>query len=195
MSSVEGVVVGLGNPGPRYAITRHNAGFILLDLIAQDAGVSFKNNRRWKADACEVSWRGHRILLLKPMTFMNLSGESLQGVYAEHAHLRDKPLIVAHDEVDIPSGELRVKKGGGDAGHNGLKSIRAQLGHGDYLRLRLGVGRPPAGSPIDMADYVLMNFARDESETVGLLMQRAADSLEALLGNDFDKAQRIAAAR
>lgn len=192
--NADAVVVGLGNPGPRYAFTRHNAGFIALDLLAQEMGASFANNRKLKAEECTIAWGSHRVLLLKPQTFMNLSGESVQALYSQYNHLREKPLIVLHDEVDIPFGQVRAKLGGGDAGHNGLKSLRQCLGHGDYYRVRIGVGKPLQGSPIPLADHVLAQFGDNERELLAKMLLRSLDITELLLNKDLEKAQRLAAA-
>ena len=191
--NADAIVVGLGNPGPRYAFTRHNIGFIALDVLAQDFGASFTASRKWNALECLITWKDKKVLLLKPQTFMNLSGDSLRAVYAQHNHLRDKPIIVLHDEVDIPMGRLRVKMGGGDAGHNGLKSLRSVLGHGDFYRVRMGVGRPVQGSHIELADYVLQPFSKEEQPSLMLLIERSLKSTELLLEDQLQKAQEFSA--
>lgn len=187
------VVVGLGNPGPRYAMTRHNVAFIALDLLARGANLSFRPAKKWKSEALDLEWNGRKALLLKPQTFMNLSGEAVQALYAEHNHLRDKPLIVLHDEVDLPFGRIRAKKGGGDAGHNGLKSLRECLGHGEFYRVRIGVSRPVQGSPIEVGDWVLQNFTTDEQKRLPEFLMDVLDVAELLLEEKLEEAQRVAA--
>lgn len=187
------VIVGLGNPGRQYAFTRHNIGFLLLDVLAQDFGDKFSLQKNLNAEALEVSsFASKRCILLKPLTFMNLSGESVQKLYQKHHHLREKPLIVVHDEVDLPLGKLRFKQGGGDAGHNGLKSIRAALGHGEFYRLRLGVGRPTEESGRPLRDYVLETFAKSEETLLGKVIDQGIQSLEAFLTQDLTAAQAVA---
>jgi PTH1 family peptidyl-tRNA hydrolase len=189
------IIVGLGNPGSRYALTRHNVGFLFLDHLAKKAGVSFSNSRKWKAEYAEIQFRSLNLFLLKPQTFMNLSGESLRALYQDQCHLKDPlcRLIVAHDEVDLPFGRIRVKMGGGDAGHNGLRSLRGILGHGDFERLRLGVGRPPLGSPIELGDYVLQAFSGEEQSHLPSLFEKSETLIELLATDQLALAQNKAA--
>lgn len=187
------LLVGLGNPGSRYALTRHNMGFMALDVLAESLSTRFDTSKKWQAQIAEAHWKDTSVTLLKPQTYMNLSGESVRAYYQNQPHMRTAPLIVFHDEVDIPFGQLRVKLGGGDAGHNGLKSLRQCLGHGDYYRIRLGVGRPPAGSPLDLADYVLQPFAKNETEALHHCLQRGLDAAELLLQGKLAEAQELAA--
>jgi PTH1 family peptidyl-tRNA hydrolase len=193
--SFDALLVGLGNPGPKYSLTRHNIGFILLDLLAQDFGAKFSSSGLGKsiqAEITELTLAGKNLLLIKPQTFMNLSGECLQRLYQKQSHLRELPLIVAHDEVDLEFKKLRIKFGGSDAGHNGLKSIRACLGTGDYNRLRLGVGRPTAESRISVADYVLGNFSSAEQEALALYLDQGIAVLESFLTTGLVAAQALA---
>jgi len=186
------VIVGLGNPGSRYAFTRHNIGFILLDLIAQDFGATFSAKglgQKSESEFCEVNIAGKNALLLKPQTFMNLSGRSLMKLYQFNPELRKLDLIVAHDEVDLPYAQVRIKRGGSDAGHNGLKSLRQELGNGESIRIRMGVGRPVAGSPISVAEYVLGKFPKDEGHKLEELLQRSYRGLEAYLSKGLQAAQ------
>lgn len=182
------VVVGLGNPGARYAWTRHNVGFLALDVLAQDFGTKFESIDSFKAEKSEVTFQKQSLLLLKPQTFMNLSGESLQRLYQKYNHFREVPLVVLHDELDLPFGTVRVKLGGGDAGHNGLKSIRATLGHGDFYRIRLGIGRP-ADARIEIADWVLQSFQKSDEETLLQLCSKGLSVLEALTTQGLVAAQ------
>lgn len=194
--NVDAVVVGLGNPGARYKFTRHNVGFMALDLIAKGLGLSFSSNGLGTKIHAEVllgDFAGKKVLFIKPQTFMNLSGESLQKLFSLHNHLREAELIVLHDEVDIPFTEIKVKKGGGDAGHNGLKSIREKLGHGDYLRIRMGVGRAPTAWNMSLADWVLTPFGKNDDEQLIDLLLHTEHTLEALLKYGIEAAQRVAA--
>jgi peptidyl-tRNA hydrolase, PTH1 family len=171
------LVVGLGNPGPRYASTRHNAGFMVVDELAARGGASFRS--KFSGELCEVKLGGEPAFLLKPQTFMNDSGRSVRAVATFYKIGLDSTLVV-HDELDLPFGQLRLKQGGGDAGHRGLRSITANLGAGDYLRLRFGIGRPPPdfrGSP---ADFVLEAFASAEQAELRKQISSAADAAELL---------------
>jgi PTH1 family peptidyl-tRNA hydrolase len=199
MPAVDAVIVGLGNPGPRYAFTRHNIGFLALDVLARQLNFSFESSspeaKRFKADYAQTSWAGKNVILLKPQTFMNLSGESLRMLYERRSDLRPPPggqgpvpLIVLHDEADLPFGKVRVKLGGGDAGQNGLRSIRSALGHGDFYRVRLGVGRPPPESKLDLADWVLQSFSRDDEKALMEELERGLNVVEALLTKDLNAA-------
>ena len=193
--SYDFIGVGLGNPGARYAFTRHNIGFIALDLLAQEKGTKFSSQgvgKKIGAEWAEVELGSKKLFLLKPQTFMNLSGESLQKLYQHANHLRDIPGVCLHDEVDIALGKVRVKLGGSDAGHNGLKSLRQHLGHGDYFRIRIGIGRPPAGSPLGVADYVLQNFAKEEEEALMKELGKTTNVLEALVREGLPAALVIA---
>jgi len=179
------LVVGLGNPGPRYAGTRHNVGFMVLDELARRTGGSFKAHRG-RADLIEARLHEGRVLLAKPKTYMNESGGPV-------ASLRDffkvpvERIVVVHDEIDLPYGSLRLKLGGGDNGHNGLKSIRRSIGSGEFLRVRFGVSRPTGRQA--PADYVLDDFSKVESKELPFHLDRAADAVEALLTRDLDAAQ------
>ncbi|NCN40861.1 aminoacyl-tRNA hydrolase [bacterium] len=191
--NVDAVIVGLGNPGTRYKFTRHNVGFMALDLIAQGLGLSFSSGglgKKLEAEILKCDFAGKSVLLIKPQTFMNLSGQSINKLYQEHRHLKEAELIVLHDEVDIEFGKIRVKKGGGDAGHNGLKSIRSEIGSGDYYRIRMGVGRPPADWKIQLADYVLQPFRNDEDKVLTDLLIHSENTLESLLKGGLEAALR-----
>jgi len=190
--AVDAVIVGLGNPGPRYSMTRHNIGFLALDILARELGFSFQTHSRYKAEMAEATWSGKNIVLLKPQTFMNLSGESVRALFEKRPDLREKPLIVLHDEVDVAFGKVRVKLGGGDAGHNGLKSLRACLGNGEFYRVRMGVGKPPADSPLELADWVLQNFPKSDEQTLRDTITRSLDTTEALLTQDLNAALTVA---
>jgi PTH1 family peptidyl-tRNA hydrolase len=183
------VIVGLGNPGRRYVGTRHNAGFLVADVLARRGGMHFGANKRLRADIAEGRLGplpGTRVVLAKPLTFMNDSGAAVAGVLRFYSGDLAAPdnldrLVVVHDEIDIPFGSLRVKAGGGDNGHNGLKSVRASLKSGAFTRVRVGVGRPPA-TPVrhDAADWVLSDFTAAERTQLPELVERAADAVEYL---------------
>jgi PTH1 family peptidyl-tRNA hydrolase len=181
------LVVGLGNPGPSYAGNRHNVGFMVVDLLAERSGGRFRAHKG-RADVVEGRLAGQRAVLAKPKTYMNLSG-------GPTAALRDffkvpvEQIVVVHDELDIPYGTLRLKSGGGDNGHNGLRSITSSLGSKDYLRVRVGVGRPPGRQ--DPADYVLKDFSATERKDLGFHVDRAADAVEALLTGPLAAAQNV----
>lgn len=191
MPHIDAVLMGLGNPGSKYQMTRHNVGFLFLDILAQEARGSWDNSsalaKKAKAEISTITFDGKTLLLVKPQTYMNLSGESLEGLYAKDPKLADVPLIVAQDEVDIPFAQLRVKKGGGDAGHNGLRDLRRALGHGEYYRLRLGVGRP--SGPMSVADFVLQAFSKEERTILHSLFDHTAHTLKAVLADNLSEAQ------
>jgi PTH1 family peptidyl-tRNA hydrolase len=179
------LVVGLGNPGPSYAGNRHNVGFMVLDLLAERMGGRFKAHKG-RADTVEGRLAGQRVVLAKPKCYMNESGGPV-------ASLRDffkvpvERIVVVHDELDIPFGTLRLKAGGGDNGHNGLRSVTKSLGSREYLRVRFGVGRPPGRQ--DPADFVLKDFTSAERKELPFLVDRAADAVEAVASRSIETAQ------
>jgi PTH1 family peptidyl-tRNA hydrolase len=179
------LVIGLGNPGPSYAATRHNAGFMVVDLLAQRMGGRFKAHRGG-VDVVEGRIGGTRVVLGKPKSFMNLSG-------GPTASLRDffkvpvEQIVVVHDELDLPYGTVRLKRGGGDNGHNGLRSITKSIGTREYLRVRFGIGRPPGRQ--DPADFVLKPFSSVENKELPFHVDRAADAVEALVTESLEAAQ------
>ncbi|GGK67532.1 peptidyl-tRNA hydrolase [Planomonospora parontospora] len=171
------LVVGLGNPGPEYAGNRHNAGFMVLDELAARAGGRFKAHRS-RAEVLEGRLAGAPAVLAKPLSFMNLSGGPVKAL-ADFYKVDPARVVVVHDELDVPYGALRAKLGGGDNGHNGLKSITKSLATRDYLRVRFGIGRPPGR--MDTAAYVLRDFATAERKDLAFLVDRAADVVESLV--------------
>ena len=179
------LVVGLGNPGPSYAGNRHNAGFLVLDLLAERAGGRFRAHKG-RADVVEGRLAGQRVVLAKPKCYMNESGGPVASV-SGFFKVPVARLVVVHDELDVDYGVLRLKRGGGDGGHNGLKSITRSLGSKEYLRARFGIGRPPGRQ--DPADYVLKDFATVERKELPFHVDRAADAVEALLGGTLEAAQ------
>ena len=182
------LVVGLGNPGPGYARNRHNVGQMVLDVLAEHMGASFK---RHKTGAVVAEGRlnpgGPRAVLAKPETFMNESGRSAARLTRFYTLGVDR-LIVVHDELDIPFGALRLKTGGGHGGHNGVRDIASVLGSPEFMRVRVGIGRPPGRQ--DAADYVLRDFASTERSTLPVLLQDAADAVTALATDGLAAAQQ-----
>ncbi|MDP9864983.1 PTH1 family peptidyl-tRNA hydrolase [Streptosporangium brasiliense] len=179
------LVVGLGNPGPEYAGNRHNAGFMVLDELAARAGGRFKAHRS-RAEVLEGRLAGAPAVLAKPLSYMNLSGGPVKAL-ADFYKVDPARVIAVHDELDIPYGALRAKLGGGDNGHNGLKSITKSLATKDYLRVRFGIGRPPGR--MDAAAYVLRDFATAERKDLAFLVDRAADVVESLIGSGLEATQ------
>jgi PTH1 family peptidyl-tRNA hydrolase len=179
------LVVGLGNPGPGYAGNRHNIGFQVLDELATRVGGKFKAHKAG-ADVLEGRLAGRRAVLAKPRSYMNVSGGPVAGLARFFKAPLDS-LVVVHDELDIDYGALRLKLGGGEGGHNGLRSITKSLGGRDYYRVRFGVGRPPGR--MDPADYVLKDFSGAERKDLPFLVDRAADAVESLLVNGLEPAQ------
>ena len=182
------LVVGLGNPGPAYRGNRHNVGFMVLDLLARRVGGRFS---RHKARADVVEGRlgplpAPRVVLAEPRSYMNESGGPVAGLCGFYK-IPVEQLVVVHDELDLPYGSLRLKRGGGDNGHNGLRSITRSLGSRDYLRVRFGIGRPPGR--MDAADYVLRDFSAAERKDLDFHLDRAADATEALVRNGLESAQ------
>ena len=170
------IVVGLGNPGPQYATTRHNLGFMVVDaLAARSGGVTFR--AKFHGEYAEARVGGEGTGLLKPLTFMNHSGRSVQAALA-FFKLPPGELLVVHDELDLEFGDVRLKNGGGEAGNNGLKSITQSLGTSEYPRLRIGIGKPPPGFRGGGADFVLEGFRPAEKAELGPLVERAADAVE-----------------
>nr|WP_245617099.1 aminoacyl-tRNA hydrolase [Amycolatopsis taiwanensis] len=179
------LLVGLGNPGPRYAGNRHNAGFMVLDELAARVGGKFKAHRAG-AEVLEGRLAGRRVVLAKPRSFMNLSGGPVAGT-AKFFKIDPSGIVVVHDELDLPFGAIRLKLGGGDNGHNGLRSITKSLGTKDYFRVRFGIGRPPGRQ--DPADFVLKDFSSVERKELALEVDSCADAVEALVGKGLTAAQ------
>jgi PTH1 family peptidyl-tRNA hydrolase len=170
------LIVGLGNPGPEYCFTRHNFGFMLLDRLVAKAGESdFRYHSGVRAEIAEIGLDGKRILLVKPQTFMNCSGESLAAVFPDTG-IAVKNLLVVHDDLDLALGRIKLKIGGGSGGHRGVESIAAGLGIHDFPRLRLGIGRPPSRG--DTVAYVLSSFTPEEMTLGDGGLERAVEGLE-----------------
>jgi peptidyl-tRNA hydrolase, PTH1 family len=192
------VVAGLGNPGPRYQKTRHNAGFLFLDRLADSVSPGLRWRAQFKSETVAIQLKNEDLFLIKPQTFMNLSGEAVQECLAFRKMATER-LIVVHDEIDIPLGDIRVKKGGGSAGHNGLKSISERLSSPEYYRIRLGIGRPEGGSDaldgtnrqhVDVSTHVLASFSAAESPVVEEMLSLALKVIEELIFQGLTAAQK-----
>lgn len=188
MSDETWLVVGLGNPGPSYATSRHNVGRLVVELLADRLGASFKAHRRGRADVApaRLGGAGVPVVLARPRSYMNESGGPVARL-RDFYKVSNERLVMVHDELDLPYGTLRVKVGGGDNGHNGLRSVRAALGTGDFCRVRIGIGRPPGR--MDPAAFVLKPFASAERADLPLHVDRAADAVEALIVDGLAYAQ------
>jgi peptidyl-tRNA hydrolase, PTH1 family len=184
-SSLDLLVVGLGNPGREHARDRHNVGWLVVDELARRHGGSFKS--KFSGQLSEFRLDGTRLALLKPETYMNDSGRAL-GAAARFFKVPVDSIAVVHDDVDLEPGRLQARLGGGLAGHNGLRSIAGALGSQDFLRLRIGVGRPGRGDPRPVADYVLSPFAPEEDEEA--IVSRSSDAVESLVREGLEATQR-----
>ena len=180
------LVVGLGNPGPRYETTRHNLGFLVADILADRLGSGFKVHKKSGALATTGRLGGRSIVLAKPRVYMNESGRQV-GPLANFYSVAPADVIVLHDELDIDFGRIRLKFGGGAAGHNGLRSVSSALGTNDFQRVRIGIGRPPGRKP--GATFVLENFSTTERPEVGTICEQAADATELLIELGLEPAQ------
>jgi PTH1 family peptidyl-tRNA hydrolase len=172
------VLVGLGNPGAKYESTRHNAGFIVLDEIASRIGASWSKDSRFSAETCRGKVCDYDCILVKPQTFMNLSGRSV-GPLCRFFRVEDSDVVVMHDDIDVPSGKVKARIGGGSGGNNGIKSLLGEGGLKDFHRIKLGVGKPTVESKIPVHDWVLGRFTDQEmtalrNETVDAVMLRLA---------------------
>jgi len=185
------LVVGLGNPGPTYAATRHNVGYLVNDELAKRMGASFRSHKSGRADVVEgrlapPGQDAPKIVLARPRSFMNEIGGPVKAL-ATFYKVPAERIIAVHDELDIDFGTLRVKLGGGDNGHNGLKSMRSALGTGDFYRVRAGIGRPPGRQ--NPADFVLSNYSSAERKELDLQIVEAADAIESLIENGLELTQ------
>ncbi|MFM7200874.1 MAG: aminoacyl-tRNA hydrolase [Myxococcota bacterium] len=178
------LLVGLGNPGFKYESTRHNIGFRVVTRLAEQAGQSI-SRARFKGLTADATWGQEKVLFLLPQTFMNLSGESVAEA-ARFFGVEVPSIVVVHDELDIPFGHVRLKKGGGHAGHNGLRSLIDCLGSNDFVRVRVGVGRPPGRQPV--IDFVLSDFSLYEKSYLDDVILRAHQATESILNDGLTKA-------
>ena len=188
MTSNTWLVAGLGNPGPGYSRNRHNVGQMVLDELASRMGGSFKSHKS-RAQVLEgrIGIGGPRVILAKPLTYMNLSGGPVSAL-ARFYGIDPENIVAVHDEIDIPFNSVKLKLGGGEGGHNGLRDISKALGTKDYLRVRVGVGRPPGR--MDTADWVLKDFGTTESKDLPFLVSDGADAVELLLSDGLLAAQQ-----
>jgi PTH1 family peptidyl-tRNA hydrolase len=184
-STLDLLVAGLGNPGPEYEHTRHNAGWLVLDELARRHGGSWRS--KFSGSLAEERLGDLRLALLKPETYMNESGRSVAGA-ARFFKVEPQSLLVVHDDVDLEPGRLQARRGGGLAGHNGLRSLARDLGTQEFLRLRIGVGRPGRGDPRSVSDWVLSPF--EPEEDVEALVSRAADAVESIASEGVEAAQQ-----
>ena len=184
-STLDLLVAGLGNPGPRHERDRHNVGWMVVDELGRRIEATFRS--KFNGRVADERLAEHRVALLKPETYMNESGRSIFAA-ARYFKVDPEEVLVVHDDVDLEQGRLQARAGGGLAGHNGLRSISKSLGTSEFLRLRVGVGRPGRGDPRDVADFVLAPFAPEEDEAA--LVARAADAVESLVAVGLDETQR-----
>lgn len=181
------LVAGLGNPGPRYAGNRHNVGHMVADALASRQGERWKGHKA-HVDVAETRISGISAVLAKPRSYMNLSGGPVAGVSGFFSVPIER-VVVVHDDLDLPFGALKLKRGGGAGGHNGLRSVTKSLSSPDYIRVRFGVGRPPGR--MEAADYVLRDFSTAERKELDVAVERAADAVETILTDGLEKAQNI----
>jgi PTH1 family peptidyl-tRNA hydrolase len=179
------LIVGLGNPGPRYDDTRHDAGFWFVERVAARVGVALRSNARFRGAIVEAEIGGRRVRLLQPETFMNLSGDSVAAVAAFYRYAPGS-VLVAHDEIDLPPGTVRLKRGGGHGGHNGLRDVIPKLGDPGFVRLRIGVGHP--GSADRVTGYVLGRPGADEHRLIDSAIDDALEQLEEIVGGSLERA-------
>ncbi|KQU46684.1 peptidyl-tRNA hydrolase [Rhodococcus sp. Leaf278] len=180
------LIVGLGNPGPQYEKTRHNVGFMVADALAGRIGGAFSSHKKSNSDIVQARLGRRSVVIAKPRTFMNVSGQPVAAL-ARFFSIDAANIVVVHDELDIDFGALRLKLGGGEGGHNGLRSISQHLSTKDYLRVRVGVGRPPGR--MDPASFVLKPFSAAERKDLGVVVEEAADAAELLLSAGLEAAQ------
>jgi PTH1 family peptidyl-tRNA hydrolase len=181
------LVVGLGNPGPQYAQTRHNAGFWLVDELARQHGVQFRSDGRAHGESCRIALAGQELWLLKPMTFMNRSGLAVVTL-ARFYRIAPPEILVVHDDLDLPPGAARLKRGGGHGGHNGLRDVLAHLGDPDFLRLRLGIGHP--GDRREVLDYVLRRAPLEEQALLEAAIVEALRELPRIVAGQLAQAMQ-----
>ena len=180
-------IVGLGNPGSKYTETRHNAGFWFIEELARSKSVNFSPEKKFHGEVAKLITPKNNIWLLKPSTFMNLSGRSVNSLMSFY-RIAPENLLVVHDEIDLPPGEIKLKRGGGHGGHNGLRDIISQLGDKSFLRLRVGVGHP--GSKDQVVDYVLRNPSKDDHISIDAAISCALNMMPDLLDGDLEKAMQ-----
>lgn len=184
----EFLIVGLGNPGPKYEFTRHNAGFLCIDLLAQQLGVRI-DRIKFKSVVADVAIEGRRCILMKPQTFMNNSGEAVRDA-ANFYKIPSEHIIILFDDISLPPGKLRIRRKGSDGGHNGIKSILYLLGSDQFPRVKLGVGTKPHPD-YDLADWVLSTFQKDEFPLMKEAMEKACEAVPLLVREETDRAMNL----
>ena len=184
----EFLIVGLGNPGPKYEFTRHNAGFLCMDLLAQQLGVKI-DRIKFKSVVADVAIEGSRCILMKPQTFMNNSGEAVRDA-ANFYKIPPEHIIILFDDISLPPGKLRIRRKGSDGGHNGIKSILYLLGSEQFPRIKLGVGAKPRPD-YDLADWVLSTFQKDELSRMKEAMEKACEAVPLLVREETDRAMNL----
>ena len=184
----EFLIVGLGNPGPKYEFTRHNAGFLCMDLLAQQLGVNI-DRINFKSVVADVAIEGSRCILMKPQTFMNNSGEAVRDA-ANFYKIPPEHIIILFDDISLPPGKLRIRRKGSDGGHNGIKSILYLLGSDQFPRIKLGVGAKPRPD-YDLADWVLSTFQKDELSRMKEAMEKACEAVPLLVREETDRAMNL----
>jgi len=181
------LIVGLGNPGIKYSQTRHNVGFMFIDELCEKFGFSLKENNKFYGIADKVNLHGHNVWLLKPQTFMNLSGKSLAAL-ANFYKIENDEILVIYDELDLPAGSAKLKKGGGHGGHNGLRDIIKMTGNNDFYRLRLGIGHP--GHKSKVVSWVLNRASTDDEISIDRAIEKSINVMEDLLDRNLEKAMK-----
>lgn len=182
------LIVGLGNPGPKYEFTRHNAGFLCIDLLAQQLGVKI-DRIKFKSVVADAAIEGRRCILMKPQTFMNNSGEAVRDA-ANFYKIPPEHIIILFDDISLPPGKLRIRRKGSDGGHNGIKSILYLLGSDQFPRVKLGVGAKPHPE-YDLADWVLSTFQKDELPRIKEAMEKACEAVPLLVREETDRAMNL----
>lgn len=180
------LIVGLGNPGAKYSKTRHNIGFMAVDHVAEANSIALSKSN-FKGLWGKGSIAGKEIILLKPQTYMNLSGEAVRGI-SGYFHIKPEDILVIYDDIDLEFGSVRIRPGGGSGGHRGMESIIEHLGTNNFPRIRLGIGRPKERGQGDVADYVLSSLTPDEKDTLKQMLDRTKDAVDAILKDGIEKA-------
>lgn len=186
MNSIK-LIVGLGNPGGQYTNTRHNAGFWFVDALCKKYGFDLKDNKKFYGEAANVDINNHSVWLLKPMTYMNHSGKALQSI-TQFYKIKPEEILVAYDELDLPPGTVKLKKGGGHGGHNGLRDIISLIGSNEFYRIRLGIGHP--GHKSQVVSWVLNRASSDDEISINNAIDKSLAVLEDLLDGQLEKATR-----
>ncbi len=180
------VIVGLGNPGDRYSLTKHNVGYMIVDMLAAKVGATFKYENKFKSQISQINFEGEKVLLVKPETFMNLSGEAMRAI-SDFYKLSNKDFLVVYDDVSMDVGAVRFRDKGSDGGHNGIKSIVFHLKTQEFDRMKIGIGPQPQGMPLEA--YVLQNFSKDQIEKLKEVVDYSLEAIIFYLQNDILKTQ------